>query len=434
MICRVAADGDYIVSFKQLNLHPKLLKAIDITGFDKPTDVQRDAIPLVLEGRDIMASAQTGTGKTAAFVLPVLHRLMNPAKSQNSGPRVLVLTPTRELAMQVNENIEQFSRYCHFTNGTVLGGTPYPPQNRLLKKPLDILVATPGRLMDHMAQGRVNFSRLEVLVLDEADRMLDMGFIGAVRKISAAIPKNRQTLLFSATLEGKVLSIAKELLQNPARVQLAANNVQHASIQQHVLQADNVRHKSRLLTHFLMQDEMTQAVVFAATKRGADRMARSLGEQGHKTAALHGDMNQSKRKRTMERMRTGKVRVLVATDVAARGLDIKGISHVINFDLPMVAEDYIHRIGRTGRGGATGTAVSLVGPEDWSKLADIERLTGRKLKRSVIAGLEPVQPEPLKKPGGGKKSFSKPRRSTGNKPRIKYKAGKNRNRSMPASF
>jgi superfamily II DNA/RNA helicase len=377
------------VSFKELNLNSKLLQAIEAGGFSEPTAIQRQAIPLVLAGRDVMASAPTGTGKTAAFVLPALERLMTPSAVPGRGPRVLVLTPTRELAMQVNDNIRQLGRFCRIANGSVVGGMPYPPQARLLNQPLDLLVATPGRLMDHMERGRVDFSRLEMLVLDEADRMLDMGFIDAIKIIAAATPSSRQTLLFSATLEGKVLAIAKQLLRNPERVQLAANHERHVSITQRIHQADNIEHKYRLLDHHISNVELTQAVIFTSTKRGADKLAQVLAEQGHASAALHGDMGQRDRKRTVERMRDGKVRLLVATDVAARGLDIKGISHVINFDLPMVAEDYIHRIGRTGRAGATGIAITFVGPEDRSKLFGIERLTGRKLEREIIPGLEP---------------------------------------------
>ena len=413
------------MSFKELNLNAQLLKAIDATGFSEPTEIQRKAIPEVLAGRDLMASAQTGTGKTAAFVLPALERLLTPSKVHGKGPRVLVLTPTRELAMQVNDNIRTFSRFARFNTGTVVGGMAYPPQIRMLNKPLDLLVATPGRLMDHMEQGRIDFSRLEILVLDEADRMLDMGFVDAVNLIAKATPSNRQTLLFSATFEGKVMTIAKQLLRDPARVQLAANHDRHASIEQRLHHADDHGHKHNLLSHYLNSTELSQAVIFTATKRGADKLAKRLADQGHTSAALHGDMGQGARKRTVDQMRRGKFRLLVATDVASRGLDIKGISHVINYDLPMVAEDYIHRIGRTGRAGATGTAISLVGPEDWGKLQGIERLTGRKLEREVIAGLEPTKSEPKagRKPGGNgskRKRFSsdkpwsgKPRHSNG---------------------
>jgi superfamily II DNA/RNA helicase len=302
---------------------------------------------------------------------------------------VLVLTPTRELAMQVTDNIRQFSRECRVTSGSIVGGMSYGPQMNLLRQPLDLLVATPGRLMDHMEQGRVDFSRLEILVLDEADRMLDMGFVDAVKRIAKALPAERQTLLFSATLEGRVLDIARQLLKNPARVQLAVNTTQHAAITQKMHEVDDVDHKHSLLSHIVQDDALYQAVIFIATKHGADKLAKRLAAQGHASAALHGNMNQNQRKRTIERMRRGEFKLLVATDVAARGLDIKGISHVINFDLPMVAEDYIHRIGRTGRAGATGTAISFVDREDRGLLKGIERITGRQLERHTIAGLEP---------------------------------------------
>jgi superfamily II DNA/RNA helicase len=367
---------------------------VEANGFTSPTDIQRQAIPVLLSGSDLMASAQTGTGKTAAFVLPALQRLLSLTPGQGRGPRVLVLAPTRELVLQVDENIRQLGRFSQVTAGNVVGGMAYPPQIRLLRQPLDLLVATPGRLMDHMAQGRVDFSRVEMLVLDEADRMLDMGFVNAVKTIAAATPVKRQTVLFSATLEGKVLSIARQLMKHPALIQLTANREHHASIRQRVHHADNAAHKHRLISHYLDDDAVTQALIFTATKRGADRLAKALAERGHPSAAFHGDMGQGERRRTVERLRRGELRLLVATDVAARGLDIKGISHVINYDLPTVAEDYIHRIGRTGRAAATGTAISLVGPEDRIKLAGIERLTGRKLECGIIPGLEPTMPEP----------------------------------------
>ena len=386
--------GVFILSFKQLNLDDVLLKAVQTLGFSEPTDIQNNAIPVVLSGSDLMASAQTGTGKTAAFVLPALQRLINVRGGAGKGPRVLVLTPTRELAMQVQDDVAQLGRFSRISSGTVVGGMPYPPQIRMLSRPLDILVATPGRLMDHMDQRRVDLSRVEMLVLDEADRMLDMGFVDDVKKIAAATPVKRQTLLFSATLEGAVLKIAQQLLKDPVRVALNTNSDRHKSIQQHIHHADSVSHKHELLNHHLRNEDMTQALIFTATKRAAEKLAKSLRDQKHKSAALHGDMSQSKRKRTVENMRQGKFRLLVATDVAARGLDIKGISHVINFDMPQVAEDYIHRIGRTGRAGGKGNAISLVGPGDWDKLGQVERLTGRKLERSLVEGLEPESSEP----------------------------------------
>ncbi len=399
------------MSFTELNLSEPLLRAIEASGYTIPTEIQRQAIPVALAGRDLMASAQTGTGKTAAFVLPALERLQQPAAVQGRGPRVLILTPTRELATQIQEAIARYSRFTKLRSGAIVGGAPYPPQEKLLRMPLDLLVATPGRLMDHMERGRVDFSRMELLVLDEADRMLDMGFIEPVEEISAATPANRQTLLFSATLEGNVEKLARRLLNDPLRIQISGVKEKHANIEQRIHQADDFKHKNQLLQHLLNGQDMTQAIIFTATKRGADKLAEDLGEQGYPCAALHGDMKQSARNRTVQRMRRGDVKVLVATDVAARGLDITGVTHVINFDLPMVAEDYVHRIGRTGRGGAFGIAVSLIGPDDWSKLAQIERLTGNRLDRTVIPGLEPRRPAP--KPG---ERSSSPRSGAGRRP------------------
>ena len=387
------------------------MRAVEACGYTDATDIQREAIPVVLSGRDLMASAQTGTGKTAAFVLPTLNRLLEPPKSKGRGPRVLVLTPTRELATQVSESVAELGRFQRLRYTSVVGGVPYPPQIRMLSAPLDILVATPGRLMDHMDRGRVDFSRLEVLILDEADRMLDMGFVDEVKKIAAATPDDRQTLLFSATLEGPIESIARQLLKEPEKVQVAGVKVRHDSIEQRLHQADDLDHKHALLKRLISDPEMNQAVIFTATKRAADELSGLLREGGHRSGALHGDMQQGARRRTIERMKRGQLRLLVATDVAARGLDIKGLSHVINFDLPMAAEDYIHRIGRTGRGGASGTAISLVGPRDWGHVQRIERLTGQKVERHTLEGLEPTRPEPRLgrdgKPGHKKRFFKK---------------------------
>lgn len=395
--------------FKELKLDPRLLEAIKKLGHTEPTDIQRKAIPVVLSGVDLMASAQTGTGKTAAFVLPALQNLFRPSKKSGLGPRVLVLTPTRELAIQIDKNIRQFSRFSKITTGLIVGGMSYSPQLKMLRNRVDFLVATPGRLMDHMERGKVDFSRLEILVLDEADRMLDMGFIDAVKDIASVMPRDRQTLLFSATLEGSILKIANQLLKKPQRISLATNHDQHGSIRQHMHQADSKAHKHKLLAHHLGNRQLTKALIFTSTKRGADQLAKTLRSKDHKSASLHGDMSQNKRRQTVENLRKGRVEMLVATDVAARGLDIKGISHVINFDLPTVAEDYIHRIGRTGRAGAAGCAISLVGSSDWQKLAQIEKLTGRRINREVIEGLEPTSSEPKIK--GDSKAKPKSRRS-----------------------
>ena len=368
-------------SFQSFRLAAPLLRALEASGFSQPTEIQSRAIPVAMEGRDLLASAQTGTGKTAAFVLPALQRLLTRPPKAGRGPRVLVLTPTRELAGQVEQVIRQFGRFTRLRSGLIVGGVSYGPQERLLRNGLDLLVATPGRLIDHMAQGLADFSRLELLVLDEADRMLDMGFVKPVTRIAEKLPTDRQTLLFSATLEGDVQRIAGRLLTNPARISLATAKLRHEAITQRLHFTESPEHKHALLRELLDDPTLTQAIVFTATKRGADRLAKRLTGHGHSCAPLHGNMRQGARQRTVESLRSGKVRILVATDVAARGIDLLGVSHVINFDLPMVAEDYIHRIGRTGRNGATGTAISLVGPQDRVKLGNIERLTGHRLER-----------------------------------------------------
>jgi superfamily II DNA/RNA helicase len=377
------------VTFDKLALHPSILKALADSGYSAPTPIQAQAIPLALAGHDLMASAQTGTGKTAAFVLPTLQRLTTPSTGHGRGPRVLVLTPTRELANQVTEAAMKYGKHLRIRIGSVVGGVSYQPQMRLLSQPLDILVATPGRLIDHMESGRVDFSRLEVLVLDEADRMLDMGFIRPVEKIAAATPASRQTLLFSATLEGNIARLAQRLLKNPQRVQIASAQQRHEHIEQRLHHVNDGEHKHRLLTHLLDDLAIEKVIVFTATKRGADRLAKKLHAQGHPAAALHGNMNQNQRNRAIAKLRSGEVLLLVATDVAARGIDVNGITHVINYDLPKVPEDYVHRIGRTGRAGAKGVAISFAAPEDRGPLRDIERYTRQPIPAHVIAGFEP---------------------------------------------
>jgi superfamily II DNA/RNA helicase len=385
----VPAVSPTLPSFESFQLAAPLLRGLKDAGFLQPTEIQARAIPVALAGRDLLASAQTGTGKTAAFALPALMRLLKPSTRKGRGPRVLVLTPTRELAGQVEGVIRGLGRHARVTCGTIVGGVAYGPQEELLRRPLDVLVATPGRLIDHMERGLVDFARLELLVLDEADRMLDMGFIHPVRQIAAALPGERQTLLFSATLEGDVHSISRALLRDPERIELASVKVRHEAISQRMHMAISPEHKLALLTGLLAAPDLTQAIVFTATKRGADRLAKRLAANGHACTALHGNLSQNARQRAVNALRSGKLRILVATDVAARGIDILGVSHVINFDLPMVAEDYIHRIGRTGRNGATGQAISLVGPQDRVKLLAIERLTGRRIERESLDMTDP---------------------------------------------
>ena len=378
------------MSFESLNLNSAILQALAAAGYTDPTPVQSQTIPDALAGRDLMVSAPTGTGKTAAFVLPALQRLLQPSAKSGRGPRVLVLTPTRELALQVTGAVDKYCRFMRrLRTGAVLGGMPYPQQRRLLDQPLDILVATPGRLIDFMEQGRVDFSRVEMLVLDEADRMLDMGFIKPVESIAAATPATRQTLLFSATLHEGIAKLARKLSRNPKLVQTAAPQARHENIEQRLHHVDDGGHKRRLLDHLLRDAAMGQAIVFTATKHGADRLAEALHGEGHQAAPLHGNMNQNQRNRTLARVRSGSVRVLVATDVAARGIDVLSITHVINYDLPRVAEDYVHRIGRTGRAGASGIAISFAAPEEAWQLKQIERYTGRRIEAHVVAGMEP---------------------------------------------
>ena len=400
------------MSFEKLNLDERLLKAVEACGFETPTPIQAKAIPIILEGGDVMGSAQTGTGKTAAFVLPILHQLITRKPGKKSvGPRCLVVAPTRELAQQVEKDATAFSKFIKFTQGSVVGGVSYGPQLQILKRPLDLLIATPGRLLDHMGQGRIDFSRLEFLVLDEADRMLDMGFIGDIRKIVAAVPERRQTLLFSATLEGPGLRMAQTILNDPESIQLTTNQKSHAQIDQRIHWADDVSHKHNLLAHYVQTEDVSQAVIFTSTKRGADELVLQLNRKGQQAAVLHGDLRMTARKKTMDEMHHGKIKLLVATDIAARGLDFKNISHVFNFDLPNTAEDHIHRIGRTGRASACGTAISLVCRKDWDYLVSIERLTGSKLKRDLIPGLEPRSKEPKTRSTLGNAGRSwKPRR------------------------
>ena len=396
------------MSFENFGLNASILRAIVDAGYTQATPVQAQAIPAALAGGDLMVSAPTGTGKTAAFVVPALHRLITSPAKQGRGPRVLVLTPTRELALQVTSAVSKYSKGMRqVRTGTVLGGMPYPKQRALLSQPLDILVATPGRLIDFMQQGKVDFSRMEILILDEADRMLDMGFIKPVETIAAATPATRQTLLFSATLDGGIANLARKLLREPKRIEVAAPQARHENIEQQLHFVDDGSHKHRLLDHVLRGDAVDQAIVFTATKHGADRLAEKLFDAGHDAAALHGNMNQNKRNRTLAQLRNGSVRVLVATDVAARGIDVKTISHVINYDLPKVAEDYVHRIGRTGRAGASGIAISFATRDDHHELRQIERYTGQPIARHVIPGFEPkVSQESrgeFKRPGPAKR-------------------------------
>jgi superfamily II DNA/RNA helicase len=387
------------MTFNELNLSPMLLKAVAACGYDTPTPIQEQAIPAALAGQDLIGVAQTGTGKTAGFVLPALQLIASPPKTQGKGPRVLVITPTRELANQVSDAVRTYGKFSKVRSGAILGGMAYRDQLRLLSQPVDMIVATPGRLVDHLQSGRLKLDRVEMLILDEADRMLDMGFSEDMDKIAAATPAGRQTMMFTATMDAATAKLAGRMLREPKMIQIAGNKVTHDTIEQVLHVADDMRHKHRLLQHLINDKDLSRAIIFSATKRDADTLAQELFSQGHAAAALHGDMSQGARNRTIVNLRRGKVKLLVATDVAARGLDVSGISHVINFDLPRFAEDYVHRIGRTGRAGATGTAVSFVSLNELNYLAKIERFIGQKLPRQVIEGLEPKRELP-RLPGG----------------------------------
>ena len=393
------------MSFETLGLNESLVQALADSGYTQATPIQLEAIPLILEGHDVLASAQTGTGKTAAFMLPALEKLSTPSPVAGRGPRILVLTPTRELALQVTAAAEKYSKHLRRVKVvSILGGMPYPIQNKMLSQPFEVLVATPGRLIDHIERGRIDFSRLEMLILDEADRMLDMGFFDDVERIAMATPATRQTVMFSATFEGNIARLATQLLKTPKRIEIAHQQARHENITQHMHYVDDLSHKNRVLTHLVNDVDINQAIIFTATKRDADSLADDLQAAGHKVAALHGDMHQGARTRTITQMRHGSIRLLVATDVAARGLDVPGITHVINYDLPKNPEDYVHRIGRTGRAGATGIAVSLASPRDSMQLKRIERFTGQLIPAQVIEGLEPKLKPRTGAPSGGRPS------------------------------
>ena len=417
------------MNFTDLGLAPELLKAIELQGYDKPSPIQEKAIPVVLEGRDIMAAAQTGTGKTAGFTLPILQRLAEVEKPKGTGnqARVLIITPTRELAAQIHASVETYGQFQKVKSAVVFGGVKINPQMQRLRGGVDVLIATPGRLLDLHNQNAVQFDKLEVLVLDEADRMLDMGFIHDIRRIIKLCPKKRQTLLFSATFSQDIRQLAKTFLFNPVEVSVSAPNTTVDTVTQRLIVVEKSQ-KTEVLAHLIQKNDWFQVLVFSRTKHGANKLAKKLIARGIEASAIHGNKSQGARTRALAEFKQGKCRVLVATDIAARGIDIEQLPHVVNFDLPQVAEDYIHRIGRTGRAGSTGEAVSLVSHDEFKMLVEIERLIKKKIPREELDGFEPLnnlpesksdfkpsKPSRPKKPGAGRRGKPSNQRQTANK-------------------
>jgi ATP-dependent RNA helicase RhlE len=393
------------MSFSNLGLSAELLRAVEEQGYQEATPVQLQAIPAILAGRDVLAGAQTGTGKTAGFTLPLLQRLQQADAGQRRPRRVraLILVPTRELAAQVADSVANYGRHLTYKSCVIYGGVSINPQISALRHGVDIVIATPGRLLDHLQRGTVRLDEVETLVLDEADRMLDMGFIRDIRKIVGALPEERQNLLFSATFSNEIKQLAAGLLDRPEEIQVAPRHETAALISQVVHPVDKNR-KRELLSHMIGSGNWRQVLVFMRTKHGANRLTKQLESDGLTATAIHGNKSQGARTKALSEFKQGKVRVLVATDVAARGLDIVELPHVVNYELPNVPEDYVHRIGRTGRAGQDGTALSLVCIDEHAHLADIERLLKRPIERVVVPGYEPdpsIRPEPIKRGGNG---------------------------------
>ncbi len=413
------------MSFDSLGLSEPLVRAVHELGYTSPTPIQKQAIPAVLAGGDLLAGAQTGTGKTAGFTLPILERLAASRAGHTAGTRrthavrALILTPTRELAAQVEESVRAYGKYMSLKSTVLFGGVGINPQIDALKRGVDIVVATPGRLLDHMQQKTIDVSHLDILVLDEADRMLDMGFIHDIRRVLAKLPPKRQNLLFSATFSEEIKALADSLLDAPALIEVARRNTTTELVTQRVYGVDRDR-KRELLTHLIRENTWFQVLVFTRTKHGANRLAEQLTKDGISALAIHGNKSQSARTRALAEFKDGTLQVLVATDIAARGIDIDQLPHVVNYDLPNVPEDYVHRIGRTGRAGATGEAISLVCVDERQLLKDIEKMTRQTLPHEVIPGFEPApnaKPEPIQQrrgQGGGARQprAEAPRRET----------------------
>ena len=404
------------MSFNQLGLTAELLRAVEQQGYAEATPIQQQVIPLILDGRDVLAGAQTGTGKTAGFTLPLLQHLQTSPNNRRSI-RALILTPTRELAAQIGESVRDYGSRLPFRAAVIFGGVSINTQIAKLRKGVDVVVATPGRLLDHMQQGTIDLSKIEILVLDEADRMLDMGFIRDIRKVLKALPEDRQNLLFSATFSDDIRKLAAGMLNEPAEVQVAPRNTTAERITQIVYPVDK-RRKRELMSHLIGRENWRQVLVFTRTKHGANRLAGQLTDDGLNAVAIHGNKSQGARTRALRDFKAGTVRVLVATDIAARGLDIERLPHVVNYELPHVPEDYVHRIGRTARAGQEGSAVSLVCIDEQKLLFGIEKLLKRKIDRRILPGYEvdprikaePVQAGRSARPAGGRDGAGKKRR------------------------
>ena len=394
------------MSFDSLGLAPALLRALADYGYTQPTPIQAAAIPPALAGQDLLAAAQTGTGKTAAFALPLLQKLSTSGETMTRRPRALILTPTRELAAQINDNIRSYAKHMHVSSTTIFGGVSMGPQINTLRRGVDIVIATPGRLIDHMQQRTLDLTAVETLILDEADRMLDMGFLPAIKRILQSVPKRRQTLLFSATFAPAIKTLAMEFMHNPKEISVSAPNTVTTLVSHQVHPVDSAR-KRDLLLHLLSQDSRRQALVFSRTKHGADKLVTFLNASGLRSAAIHGNKSQNARTRALSDFKSGRVTIMVATDIAARGIDIEQLPIVINFDLPSVAEDYVHRIGRTGRAGMEGLAISLVSHDESGLLYDIRKLLKQEIAITAVEGYEPSTPlrvdagAPRPKQGGG---------------------------------
>lgn len=385
------------MTFKNLNLIAELLRAIEEQGYTEPTPVQRQAIPIILEGADLLAGSQTGTGKTAGFTLPLLQRLMARRKGSQHIVRALILAPTRELAAQIGESVRAYGQFLPLKSSVIFGGVNINPQIRELRNGVDILIATPGRLLDHISQKTVDLSKVEILVLDEADRMLDMGFIHDIKKILAILPKDRQNLLFSATFSNEIKQLAQGLLRSPKLIEVTKQNSTASGISQVVHMVDSKR-KKNLLSYLIKKENWKQVLVFTRTKHGANRLAEHLDKEGIRAAAIHGNKSQGARTKALADFKEGTMRVLVATDIASRGIDIDELPYVVNYELPNVPESYVHRIGRTGRAGNQGIAVSLVCIDENAFLRDIERLLKQEIPKVVIPGYEPdptIKAEPI---------------------------------------